>query len=109
MYCLAGPPVWRYGSASLHGGPVGNQLEQLRLAVADRYRVEDEIGRGGMATVYRAHDLKHDRAVALKLLRPELAASLGTERFLREITLTARLARPGTPCIPGSSPPPTPR
>src|SRR5688572_33475057 len=76
------------------GGPVGNQLEQLKRAVADRYRVEDEIGRGGMATVYRAHDLRHDRSVALKVLRPELAASLGTERFLREITLTARLDHP---------------
>ena len=76
------------------GGPVGNQLEQLKRAVADRYRVEDEIGRGGMATVYRAHDLKHDRSVALKVLRPELAASLGPERFLREITLTARLDHP---------------
>src|SRR5688572_24629227 len=76
------------------GGPVGNQLEQLMRAVAERYRVEEEIGRGGMATVYRAHDLKHDRSVALKVLRPELAASLGTDRFLREITLTARLDHP---------------
>jgi eukaryotic-like serine/threonine-protein kinase len=76
------------------GGRVGNQLEQLKRAVAERYRVEDEIGRGGMATVYRAHDLKHDRSVALKVLRPELAASLGPERFLREITLTARLDHP---------------
>ena len=73
---------------------MGNQLEHLKRAVAERYRVEDEIGRGGMATVYRAHDLRHDRAVALKVLRPELAASLGTERFLREITLTARLDHP---------------
>ena len=73
---------------------MGNQLEQLKRAVAERYRVEDEIGRGGMATVYRAQDLKHDRSVALKVLRPELAASLGTERFLREITLTARLDHP---------------
>ena len=76
------------------GGPVGNQLEHLKRALAKRYRVEDEIGRGGMATVYRAHDLRHDRSVALKVLRPELAASLGTERFLREITLTARLDHP---------------
>ena len=73
---------------------MGNQLEQLKRALADRYRVEDEIGRGGMATVYRAHDLKHDRSVALKVLRPELAASLGPERFLREIRLTARLDHP---------------
>src|SRR5687768_8184906 len=75
-------------------GRVANQMEQLRQALAERYRVEDEIGRGGMATVYRAHDLRHDRSVALKVLRPELAASLGTERFLREITLTARLDHP---------------
>jgi serine/threonine protein kinase len=73
---------------------VDNQLEQLRNALAERYRVGDEIGRGGMATVYRAHDLKHDRSVALKVLKPELAAALGTERFLREITLTARLDHP---------------
>jgi TolB-like protein/tetratricopeptide (TPR) repeat protein/tRNA A-37 threonylcarbamoyl transferase component Bud32 len=73
---------------------VANELERLRRALAERYRVGDEIGRGGMATVYRAHDLKHDRAVALKVLEPELAAALGTERFLREITLTARLDHP---------------
>jgi TolB-like protein/Tfp pilus assembly protein PilF len=73
---------------------VANELEQLGRALAERYRVGDEIGRGGMATVYRAHDLRHDRAVALKVLRPELAAALGTERFLREITLTARLDHP---------------
>ena len=49
--------------------------DQLFSAIADRYRVEDELGRGGMATVYRAHDLKHGRPVAIKVLRPELAAS----------------------------------
>ena len=53
---------------------MADQLEQLKHAVAERYRVDDEIGRGGMATVYRALDLKHDRTVALKVLRPELAA-----------------------------------
>jgi serine/threonine-protein kinase len=73
---------------------MANELEQLSRALAERYRVGDEIGRGGMATVYRAHDLKHDRSVALKVLKPELAAALGTERFLREITLTARLDHP---------------
>ena len=66
----------------------------LRAALADRYRIERELGRGGMATVYLAHDLKHDRPVALKVLHPEIAASLGTERFLREIRLTARLQHP---------------
>ena len=69
-------------------------IEHLNRALAERYRVSNEIGRGGMATVFRAHDLKHDRSVALKVLKPELAAALGTERFLREITLTARLDHP---------------
>jgi serine/threonine-protein kinase len=73
---------------------MANELEQLSRALAARYRVGHEIGRGGMATVYRAHDLKHDRPVAIKVLKPELAAALGTERFLREITLTARLDHP---------------
>lgn len=68
--------------------------EFLNRVIADRYRVSHEIGRGGMATVYRAHDLKHDRDVALKVLSPELPAPLGTERFLREIAFTARLDHP---------------
>src|SRR5437016_12025015 len=63
-------------------------------ALADRYAIERELGRGGMATVYLARDLKHDRLVAVKVLRPELAALLGTERFLREIGLTAQLQHP---------------
>jgi serine/threonine-protein kinase len=66
----------------------------LADAVRDRYTLERELGRGGMATVYLAQDLKHDRPVALKVLHPELAASLGPERFLREIRLTARLRHP---------------
>ena len=66
----------------------------LSAALAGRYRIERELGRGGMATVYLAHDLKHDRSVALKVLRPELAAVLGAERFLREIAVTARLDHP---------------
>ena len=64
----------------------------LRASLADRYRIERELGQGGMATVYLAHDVKHDREVALKVLRPELAAVLGAERFLREIATTARRA-----------------
>lgn len=68
--------------------------ERLKTALADRYDVGPQIGEGGMATVYRAHDLRHDRPVALKLLKPGLAAALGAERFLREITLTARLDHP---------------
>jgi serine/threonine protein kinase len=69
-------------------------LESLNIALASRYRLERELGAGGMATVYLARDLKHDRPVALKVLRPELAASLGPERFLAEIRTTARLQHP---------------
>jgi serine/threonine-protein kinase len=70
------------------------QLGRLRDNLAGRYHIEREIGRGGMATVYRAHDTHHDRPVALKVLHPELAASLGVERFQREIRLAARLQHP---------------
>ncbi len=73
---------------------MANELERLTAALADRYQLQRELGRGGMATVYLAQDLKHDRPVALKVLRPELGAALGTERFLREIKLTARLNHP---------------
>ena len=66
----------------------------LAAALADRYRVERELGAGGMATVYLAHDVKHDRNVALKVLRPELAAVIGAERFLAEIKTTANLQHP---------------
>ena len=69
-------------------------LARLQAALADRYRVERELGRGGMATVFYAWDLKHDRPVALKLLHPELAHLLGPQRFLREIRLSARLQHP---------------
>jgi serine/threonine-protein kinase len=68
--------------------------ERLTTALADRYTIEREIGSGGMATVYLAEDLKHHRPVAIKVLRPELAAALGPERFLREIDVTARLNHP---------------
>jgi serine/threonine-protein kinase len=64
---------------------------RLQRTIADHYALDHEIGRGGMATVYLAGDLKHDRLVALKVLHPELAHALGPERFLREIQLTARL------------------
>jgi serine/threonine-protein kinase len=66
----------------------------LAEALAERYRLERELGRGGMATVWLARDLKHDRRVALKVLRPELAAVLGADRFLQEITTTANLQHP---------------
>ncbi len=66
----------------------------LQAALVDRYRIEREVGRGGMATVYLAEDLKHHRAVALKVLHPELALAFGTERFLREIETVAHLTHP---------------
>ncbi len=69
-------------------------LDRLREALADRYSIEREVGQGGMATVYRAHDPKHDRPVAIKILKSELAQALGAERFLREIRITARLNHP---------------
>jgi serine/threonine-protein kinase len=68
--------------------------ERLSGALADRYRIERELGQGGMATVYLAQDLKHDRKVALKVLKPELAAVLGAERFVVEIKTTASLQHP---------------
>ncbi|HET6636645.1 MAG TPA: serine/threonine-protein kinase, partial [Streptomyces sp.] len=69
-------------------------LDRLRTALADRYRIERELGQGGMATVYLAEDLKHHRKVAVKVLRPDLAATLGDERFAREIEVAARLQHP---------------
>jgi serine/threonine protein kinase/Tfp pilus assembly protein PilF len=69
-------------------------LPRLQTALADTYHVERELGRGGMATVYLARDLRHDRPVALKVLRPELAQALGADRFLREIRLCGRLQHP---------------
>src|SRR5436853_2634352 len=68
--------------------------ERLSAALADRYRIERELGQGGMATVYLAHDIKHDRDVAIKVLHPDLGAALGGERFLSEIRTTARLQHP---------------
>ena len=69
-------------------------LEAVQAALADRYAVLREVGSGGMATVYLAEDLRHHRQVAVKVLRPELAAHAGTERFLREITVAASLSHP---------------
>ncbi|HMA42118.1 MAG TPA: protein kinase [Gemmatimonadales bacterium] len=68
--------------------------ERLTTALAGRYAIEHELGHGGMATVYLARDLKYDRPVALKVLRPELTAALGAERFLREVRISARLDHP---------------
>ena len=69
--------------------PVIDPRERLQRGLADRYHIEHELGRGGMATVFLATDLKHKRPVALKLLHPELAQSLGPERFQREIDTAA--------------------
>ena len=73
---------------------VSDAVTALKQALSDRYTIERELGAGGMATVYLAHDLKHDRKVAVKVLRPELAAVIGAERFLNEIKVTANLQHP---------------
>ena len=73
---------------------VTGELFRLQAAVAERYVISRELGRGGTAHVYLAHDVRHGRDVALKLLRPDIAASLGTERFLREIKIVAALQHP---------------
>jgi hypothetical protein len=73
---------------------VPHLLDQLASGLADRYRIERELGSGGMATVYLAHDVRHDRKVAIKVLKPELAAVIGGARFLSEIKTTANLQHP---------------
>src|ERR1044071_1577817 len=79
-----------------------DSLERLRTHLEGRYRIERELGRGGMATVYLATDEQHDRPVAFKVLHAELAASLGPERFQREIRLAARLQHPPVLSVYGS-------
>jgi len=76
------------------GGITGAAITRLGLALADRYRIARELGQGGMATVYLAHDLRHDRDVAIKVLHEDLGATLGPERFLAEIKTTAKLQHP---------------
>ncbi len=73
---------------------MSDMVERLNAALAGRYAIERELGEGGMATVYLADDLKHERKVALKVLKPELAAVVGAERFLAEIKTTANLQHP---------------
>ncbi|MGD8322007.1 MAG: serine/threonine-protein kinase, partial [Gemmatimonadota bacterium] len=73
---------------------MSDSLDRLKAALADHYVIEGEIGTGGMATVYVATDLRHQRRVALKVLRPDLAAGLGVERFLQEVRVTANLQHP---------------
>src|SRR6266536_6560058 len=89
-----GPGMFR-GSLLPNPGPrVSDPRDQLQVGLADRYVLERELGQGGMATVYLAHDLRHERKVAIKVLRPELAAVIGAERFLSEIKTTATLQHP---------------
>ncbi|MCG6958236.1 MAG: serine/threonine-protein kinase [Gemmatimonadetes bacterium] len=85
------PPDSDEGRASSQGS---NPPAALVASLADHYVIERELGQGGMATVYLAHDVKHDRSVALKVLRPELAAVLGADRFVQEIKTTANLSHP---------------
>src|SRR5690349_20366117 len=87
---------WQFRSRAfpLCGSTMPDLLERLRSAVGTAYEIDRELGRGGMATVYLAHDVKHGRRVALKLLRPDLALALGPERFQREIEVAARLQHP---------------
>jgi eukaryotic-like serine/threonine-protein kinase len=73
---------------------VSDQLSRLQASLANRYRIERELGRGGMATVFLAQDIRHDRPVALKVLHPDLAMVMGPERFLREIRISSRLQHP---------------
>src|SRR3954467_4484188 len=101
QFCDAAPPHGFINDRPQHPASprsfIGSPMavpDGLRDALADRYALERELGRGGMAVVYLAQDLRHDRPVALKVLLPELAATLGPERFQREIRLAARLQHP---------------
>src|SRR5215207_7133790 len=97
-----GLPKLAWRSSALHntlqspppGSLVTSADSPLTNALTGRYTIERELGRGGMATVYLARELRHDRPVALKIMHPELAATLGPERFLREVRITARLQHP---------------
>jgi serine/threonine-protein kinase len=80
--------------AALGSTAFGAATDRLAVALADRYRIERQLGAGGMATVYLAYDVRHDRKVAIKVLKPELAAVLGAERFVVEIKTTASLQHP---------------
>src|SRR3989449_2590477 len=90
----AGDPADAVGRPRIARRMTSKVHPPIAAALADRYTVERELGRGGMATVYLAEEKKHGRKVAIKVLRPEITAALGTERFLREIGIAARLAHP---------------
>src|SRR6185437_15536958 len=85
------PPA---SGAASNQHPFTRDAARLGAALAERYAIERELGAGGMATVYLAEDLKHDRKVAIKVLKPELGAVLGAQRFLAEIRVTANLRHP---------------
>jgi serine/threonine-protein kinase len=85
---------WHEPEADIESGLAPELLAQLRTALSGAYIFEQEVGSGGMALVFRARDLKHDREVALKVLKPDLASQVGRERFLREIQMAARLTHP---------------
>ncbi len=98
---VSGPGPRRYlafvraaGAARPATTPMIDYAERLEIAVSGRYRIERELGSGGMSTVYLAEDLKHDRRVAIKVLRTELAAAMGSDRFLGEIQIAAKLQHP---------------
>src|SRR5512135_2313917 len=82
------------GVPSRTGATEVSEMARVGLALADSYRVERILGQGGMATVYLAEDLKHHRKVAVKVMHPEMAATLGAERFLREVEIAAQLSHP---------------
>ena len=84
---------WRAAPPS--GYLSSSMRDLLAAALSDRYTLERELGRGGMASVWLARDLRLDRPVAIKVLHPELAGAIGVERFVREVRLTARLQHPG--------------
>src|SRR6476646_3590953 len=90
------PPVRRSSMRLVASGMfrLGKRAGPEPITVGDRYTDESELGRGGMAVVYLARDVRHDRPVAIKILRPETVAAEATERFLREIQILARLQHP---------------
>ena len=76
---------------------MADTFDRLKTVLQDRYTIDRELGRGGMAVVYLAHDIKHERQLAIKVLRPELTQALGAERFHREIKIAANLNHPHIP------------
>ncbi len=96
LFCLkCGTPTPTEPGVPERTMPTGAiEVDRVRRALADHYRIEGVLGEGGMATVYLAEDLKHHRKVAVKVMRPELAETLGAERFLREVEIAAKLSHP---------------